>query len=148
AAKRAHVLLADDNPINQTVACAMLRKLGYEVDAAQNGKEAVTAAARGGYDLILMDCQMPVMDGLEASAAIRAREGSEPSGARVPIIALTANAAQVDRERCIAVGMNDYLAKPYTMLQLQGMLQRHLSPQHEARVRAGQRSGEERARLS
>ncbi len=123
---RARVLLAEDNPINQTVARTMLRQFGYQVEIAHNGEEALACATRGGFDLILMDCQMPVMDGLEASAAIRAQE---PAGTRVPIIALTANAVPGDRERCIGAGMDDYLAKPFRKAQLQELLRRHLSHQ-------------------
>ncbi len=133
----ARVLLVEDNLINQAVARAMLCKLGYEIDMALNGEEAVIASARGGYDLILMDCQMPVMDGLAATAAIRAREGIERAGARVPIVALTANAAAVEHDHCIAAGMDDYLAKPYTILQLQLMLQKYLSSRPATGIRAG-----------
>ncbi|MFN0302271.1 MAG: ATP-binding protein [Burkholderiales bacterium] len=133
----ARVLLAEDNLVNQAVARAMLRKLGYEMDIALNGEEAVTAAARGDYDLILMDCQMPVMDGLEATAAIRAREAIERSGACVPIVALTANAAKVEHAHCIAAGMDDYIAKPYTILQLQLILQKYLSSRPSTNVAVG-----------
>ena len=103
------VLLAEDNPINQEVACTLLNEAGARVSTADNGQIAVTLAARGGFDLILMDMQMPVMDGLHATTAIRALPA--PWG-RVPIIAMTANAFEEDRRRCLDAGMDDYLAKP------------------------------------
>lgn len=103
------VLLAEDNAVNQKVAAMLLRRIGFEVDVAANGQEALAAVGRVHYDAVLMDCQMPEMDGYEAARAIRKMEG--PS-AFVPIIALTANALVGDRDRCLASGMNDYIAKP------------------------------------
>ncbi len=103
------LLLAEDNVINQRVAVAMLSGADHQVDAVQNGAEAVTAAAGKAYDAILMDCQMPEMDGYEATAAIRSREGSNR---HTPIIALTAGARLEDRQRCMEAGMDAYLAKP------------------------------------
>ncbi len=108
-ARRIRVLLAEDNPVNQKVALAMLAKCGCLTDVAANGREAVDAVQRSPYDLVFMDVQMPVMDGLEAAAAIRAMPGS-PS--RTPIVALTAHALHGYREKCFASGMNDFLAKP------------------------------------
>ncbi len=117
-----HVLLAEDNPVNQDVARSMLDRLGLTVDIANDGREALALLARHRYDVILMDCHMPVMDGYQATAAIRARQ----VGPRIPIVALTANAMEGDRDQCLAVGMDDYLAKPYTRTQLAQTLGRWL----------------------
>jgi PAS domain S-box-containing protein len=107
ASKR--ILIAEDNPINQEVAALMLEHLGYEVSVAANGVEALAALERAPFALVLMDCQMPEMDGFTAAAAIRARNDTVRE---VPIIAMTANAMKGDRERCLAAGMDDYIAKP------------------------------------
>ncbi|MFM9883778.1 MAG: ATP-binding protein [Burkholderiales bacterium] len=122
----ARVLLAEDNPINQLMASRLLHQLGYQVEVAHDGQEAVTRASAGDIDLILMDWQMPVMDGLEATARIRKQEALDRPGTRVPVIVVTANALRGDRERCIAAGIDDYLSKPFSRLQLQEMLARHL----------------------
>jgi CheY-like chemotaxis protein len=105
-----HILLVEDNPINQKVALHMLEKAGHNVTVAWNGKEAVTCATSRMFDLVLMDVQMPEMDGLEATAAIRQHE--QGGARRVPIVALTAHAMGGDRERCLAAGMDGYVAKP------------------------------------
>ncbi|OIR03975.1 signal transduction histidine-protein kinase BarA [mine drainage metagenome] len=122
------VLLAEDNAVNLKVALGWLKKLGCVADTAVNGIEAVEAIQRVSYSLILMDCQMPEMDGFEATRLIRARErdsGSAcPWSAPVYIIALTASAMQGDREKCLAVGMNDYVTKPIRMRELQAALER------------------------
>ncbi len=111
ASRGARILLAEDNEINQIVASELLAKLGFHCDIVPDGKEAVAAAESGKYDVILMDCQMPVMDGFEATQAIRRTERA--SGARrVPIVALTANAMQDDRDRCLAAGMDSHISKP------------------------------------
>jgi two-component system, sensor histidine kinase and response regulator len=125
------VLLVEDNFVNQEVAKAMLRKLGFEVDIAEDGQAGVEAAFAREYDLVLMDCQMPNMDGFEATAAIRSREAElhlaqNTQRPHMTIVALTANAMKGDRERCLAAGMDDYLAKPFTKDQLDGMLKRWL----------------------
>ncbi len=115
------VLLAEDNIVNQKVAVRMLKKLGYHADVVANGIEAVIAIQNVPYDLILMDCQMPEMDGFEATRQIRQEQSG---GRRVPIIALTANAMEGDREYCLASGMDDYLAKPINLQILKETLDR------------------------
>ncbi len=121
---RGRALVVEDNAVNQEMARAMLDMIGFTVTTASNGREGVAAAAADpGLDLILMDCQMPVMDGLAAARAIREREGaSGPKGMRVPIVALTGNAMPGDREACVAAGMDDYLAKPFSLTALKAMI--------------------------
>lgn len=118
-----HVLLVEDNPVNQTVIEAMLRSLGFQVSLVGDGAQAVHQASRHTYAAILMDCRLPVLDGYEATRQIRQMNG----GATLPIIALTANALQGDREACLAAGMNDYLAKPFKRADLLRVMQRWLS---------------------
>ena len=121
------VLLVEDNEVNRVLAIAMLEKLGLACTVAEDGKGALESLAEQAFDLVLMDCQMPEMDGLEATQAIREREraaGKSP----LPIIALTAHAMEGDRERCIAVGMSDYLSKPFTLDGLRSALSRWLKP--------------------
>ncbi len=121
--RRGRVLLAEDNPVNLEVAKAMLAQLGVQVEVANNGEEAVARGGAGNIDVVLMDCQMPVMDGYQATALIRQREEGDGGAAqRLPIIALTANAMGADREKCLATGMDDYLSKPYTLAELEGKL--------------------------
>jgi len=117
------ILLVEDNPVNQSVIEAMLRSLGFDVITAVDGAQAVEQVARQGFAAVLMDCRLPLVDGYEATRRIRLL----PQGTQVPIIALTANALQGDRERCLAAGMNDYLSKPFKRNELQQVLQRWLS---------------------
>jgi PAS domain S-box-containing protein len=119
------VLVVEDNEVNREVAVRFLEKLGYRADEAVNGREAVSACARVAYDAVLMDCQMPEMDGYQATALIRRAE--DPSR-RLPIIAMTAAAFQGDRERCLQAGMDDYVAKPVTPEALDEALRRFLPP--------------------
>jgi CheY-like chemotaxis protein len=122
SAPRLRILVAEDNRVNQQVAMRLLEKAGHQVDVVANGREAVAALDDIAYDLVFMDCQMPDMDGFEATRAIRAGEARTPR--RIPIVALTANAMQGDRERCLAAGMDDYIAKPVTTQTLAAALER------------------------
>jgi signal transduction histidine kinase/DNA-binding response OmpR family regulator len=122
---KGRVLVADDNVINRKVAARSLEKLGYVVDVVEDGAEAVTAAERARYDLVLMDCHMPIVDGLEATRMIRAGESLNHE---TPVIALTAASASDDRAACEAAGMNDYLTKPFEMADLQRVLQLFVEP--------------------
>jgi CheY-like chemotaxis protein len=114
--------VAEDNPVNQKLAVGILRKLGHAVDVANNGREALEACERSAYEVIFMDCQMPEMDGYEAAGELRRR----PIGQKVRIIAMTANAMEGDREKCIAAGMDDYLSKPIRIEELKQVLELHL----------------------
>ena len=122
------VLLAEDNPVNQAVAMDMLESLGCQVTMAATGQEALAALSQAAYNVVLMDCQMPELDGLEATRMIRAQE-AQAGHTHLPIIALTANAFSKDREACLAAGMDDYLSKPFTLDQLHATLARWLPPQ-------------------
>jgi CheY-like chemotaxis protein len=126
------ILVVEDNLINQQVALGILQIQGYRVSVANNGREALDAYAQGAFDLILMDCQMPEMDGFEATVQIRKREQTS-GGRRVPIVALTANAMAQDREECLNAGMDDHLAKPFSMQTMQEMLDRWM-PQRSSRL--------------
>ena len=112
---RAQVLLAEDNKVNQLVAKILLERMGCRVDIVENGMAACRAVQNGAYDLVLMDCQMPMMNGFEATERIR---GFEKSGRRTPIIALTAGVLQGERERCYASGMDDFVGKPISSKEL------------------------------
>ncbi len=118
------VLLVEDNTIMQQLAVKQLKRLGLIVHVAANGKEAIEAFSKRAYSLILMDCQMPEMDGFETTLTIRREEA--PTGAHVPIVAMTASAMEGDRENCIAAGMDDYLSKPVSFGQLVGMIKKWL----------------------
>jgi signal transduction histidine kinase/CheY-like chemotaxis protein/HPt (histidine-containing phosphotransfer) domain-containing protein len=128
------ILLVEDNCVNQDVYKAMLENLGCQVTTEENGRKALDALARESFDLILMDCQMPEMDGYQATGSIREAEGAvSPDGGaiHIPIIALTAHAMEGDRERCLAAGMDDYLAKPFPQIKLSAAIARWL-PQDDA----------------
>jgi CheY-like chemotaxis protein len=111
----ARVLVAEDNLVNQAVAVGMLQSLGCEVDVVRNGKEVLDALIRSSYDIVFMDCQMPEMDGFEATARIREMDGA---GNHRAIIAMTANALMGDKEKCLEAGMDDYIPKPIRQLDL------------------------------
>ncbi|MEQ1882661.1 MAG: response regulator, partial [Burkholderiales bacterium] len=119
------ILLVEDNEVNQLVAVGMLSGLGCRVEIANNGREALEALGHGGLDLALMDCQMPEMDGFEATR--RWRQIEQTGTSRLPIVALTANALDGDRERCLAAGMDDYLSKPFKREELTRVLTRHVA---------------------
>ncbi len=121
------VLLVEDNPINQLVASEMLQLLGVEVVCAYDGMEALESMRGRRFDLVLMDIQMPRMDGLDTTREIRRRE-QHSSDAATPVVALTANASDDDRQRCLAAGMNDFLAKPVKTEQIAAVLSRYLRP--------------------
>jgi CheY-like chemotaxis protein len=126
------VLVAEDSPVNQAVALGMLKRLGLRADAVGNGLEAIEALGHIPYDLVLMDLQMPVMDGLEATRRIR-DASSQVLDRRIPVIAMTANAMQGDREICLQAGMDDYVAKPVKSETLAKTLARWL-PRADAEV--------------
>lgn len=139
-ALQGRVLLVEDNLINQEVACAFLSSMGLEVELAEDGLAAIEMWSKASYDLVLMDCQMPKLDGFEATIAIRRIE-NEQARRRSPIVALTANAMQGDREQCVAAGMDDYLTKPFTESQLRAVVSQWL-------LRNGTTSSESRSRAS
>lgn len=122
----ARVLVVEDNPVNALVITAMIQRLGLQQQAAGDGEQALDWLQRERFDAVLMDCQLPVIDGYEATRQWRARERSHPSGRRLPIIALTAHASELDREQCLAAGMDGYLAKPVALQALSAELARHL----------------------
>src|SRR5262249_15061124 len=122
--RRLHVLVAEDNAVNQRVIVRLLEKMGHIPIVAYNGQEAVDAYESRPFDLVLMDVQMPVMDGLTATQTIRESEARHPARRRVPIMALTAYAMRGDRERCLAAGMDEYLTKPVKPEELAAALNR------------------------
>ncbi|MBW3509184.1 hybrid sensor histidine kinase/response regulator [Janthinobacterium sp. NKUCC06_STL] len=128
SAPGARILLVEDTALNRQLVCLQLSGRGYSIDTAENGALGLQALAAQPYDLVLMDCMMPVMDGYQACEALRAREAA--SGApRLPVIALTAGVTDDDRQRCVAAGMDDYLSKPFTAAQLRDMVERWLTRQ-------------------
>ena len=140
ARTRARLLLVEDNEVNQKVAARTLEKLGYRVDVSDDGEEAVEAVSRTDYAAIVMDVQMPNMDGYEATAEIRRRESE--SGKHTPIIAMTANALQGDRERALEAGMDDYVAKPVRAGELEEVLQRWVSVEEDGVGASGENGNE------
>jgi two-component system, sensor histidine kinase and response regulator len=120
---RDRVLVVEDNVLNQVVAVGILNRLGCDADVVDNGRDAVAAATGSAYGVVLMDCRLPGLDGYQAAAEIRRREGA---GRRVPIVAMTASASQQDRERCLAAGMDDYVAKPVLVGDVDAVLARWL----------------------
>ncbi|MGH8492755.1 MAG: response regulator [Moraxellaceae bacterium] len=131
------VLLAEDNLVNQKVAARMLEKMGVRVDIANNGLEAVRMCLQSRYDLVLMDCQMPEMDGYAATREIRRLQALSASPRGVPVIALTANTLEGDKERCLDAGMNDFLGKPIRQQDLFAMMLRHTQSQTETSTASG-----------
>jgi CheY-like chemotaxis protein len=134
------ILLAEDSLVNQKLAVALLERRGHTVTVASNGREAIAALESRPFDLVLMDVQMPEMDGLEATAMIRARE--KQTGVHVPIVAMTAHALKGDRERCLAAGMDDYVSKPIRVRELLETLERLLAAFKRLPREAGQPSSE------
>jgi CheY-like chemotaxis protein len=121
------VLVVEDNEVNQMVVKGMLARIGIPFDLANNGQEAMEQWEENSYDLILMDCQMPVMDGYEATQKIRAAESAaERVPARIPIVALSAHSEREESNKCLAVGMDDFLAKPLTIERLKNMVEKWL----------------------
>jgi CheY-like chemotaxis protein len=126
APAKGRILVAEDNPANQLVALYLLKSLGYESEVVATGEGAIHALSGRDYDLVLMDCQMPVMDGFTATRAIR--EAEKTLGGRIPIIAMTAYALKGDREKCIEAGMDDYISKPVTLQVLEDIIGALLDP--------------------
>jgi CheY-like chemotaxis protein len=120
------VLVAEDNAVNQRLVVRLLEKRGHRIEVAINGREALAALRKASFDLVLMDVQMPEMDGFEATAAIRAREKSGRAQSHQPIIALTAHAMKGDREKCLAAGMDGYLTKPIRAEELDEVLKSYM----------------------
>jgi CheY-like chemotaxis protein/HPt (histidine-containing phosphotransfer) domain-containing protein len=131
---RGSVLLVEDNVLNQLVAAGILGKLGYDAEVVDNGRDAVEAVAGGAYAAVLMDCRLPGLDGYQATAEVRRREGA---ARHTPIIAMTASATPEERDRCLAAGMDDYLTKPVLVTDLRAVLARWLPERPPAPGAAG-----------
>ncbi len=125
---RARILVAEDHQINWTLAELLLSRRGHGADHAKDGHQALAMLERGGYELVFMDCRMPRLDGYQTAREIRLREASDPRW-RVAIIAMTANASEEDRRRCLAAGMDDYIGKPISFEALDDVLERWLGPE-------------------
>jgi len=124
------ILVVEDNPMNQTLVLAILEKIGLSADVAMDGKQALSILDQSRYDLILMDCKMPVLNGLEAAKIIRTRESGH--SAHTPIIAVTANATKSDCQQCLDAGMDDYISKPFTKKELSDAIYRWLPQAKQA----------------
>jgi two-component system sensor histidine kinase/response regulator len=132
--QRLRILLAEDNVVNQRLAVRVLERMGHSVDVVEDGSGAVRAVANDHFDLVFMDVQMPVMDGFEATTTIREHERT--TGLHVPIVAMTAHAMKGDRERCLEVGMDEYLTKPFDTAALRNVLDRFF-PEDDTQAAAG-----------
>jgi CheY-like chemotaxis protein len=130
-----NILLAEDNPINQKLAVSLLEKQGWKVTIANNGKEAVDLIEKDNFDLVLMDVQMPEMDGVEATKIIRERE--KKTGKHIPIIALTANAFKDDKKKCLDAGMDDYTSKPIKIQELFEIIEKHFNKNNNQEKKGG-----------
>ena len=137
----ARILVVEDNKVNQRVARGMLGKFGVDVDLVANGEEAMSVLEQRSYDLIFMDCQMPVLNGFDTTRKIRDQESKVINHA-IPIIAMTANALQGDRDRCIAAGMDDYISKPISASKVQQMLEQWLSDSYRQLAAQDMEAGE------
>jgi len=130
ASDKYRILLVEDNVMNQTLTLALLEKMGLFADIAEDGKQALSMLDKEKYDLILMDCKMPVLDGLETTKIIRTRESNH--GEHIPIIAVTANAIKGDCQKCLDAGMDDYISKPFTKKELANAIYKWLPQAKQA----------------
>ena len=126
--KKTQVLVAEDNVVNQRLFQIILKNMGIKVEVASNGVEALAMLEKVEYDMVMMDCHMPEMDGFAATRTFREREAANEASKKTPIVAVTANAMKGEKERCISVGFDDFLAKPIDRMELQDMLLRYIDP--------------------